>query len=157
MDPAGFFKKHSKIRTMSEPRSNTSTGPILPKIQLELGLLMGWDNLKFHKQILIFCDRNLFFKKTIFDIFRKYFSENRKFPKIFLLENNFRSQKNNIFWWNFLNSNPMSRPSSSCIFGSSGPVEVSERGSYIFLIVLCFLKKVGHTLLSRIISDVYIF
>ena len=46
----------------------------------------------------------------------------------------------------------MSRPSSSCIFGSIGPVEVFERGSYIVGILLCFLKKVGHTLLSRIIS-----
>ena len=37
----------------------------------------------------------------------------------------------------------MSRPSSSCIFGSSGPVEVSERGSYIVGILLCFLKKLA--------------
>ena len=35
----------------------------------------------------------------------------------------------------------MSRPSSSCIFGSIGPVEVFERGSYIVGILLCFLKK----------------
>ena len=43
----------------------------------------------------------------------------------------------------FFYSNPMSRPSSSCIFGSSGPVEVSERGSYIVEILLCFLKKLA--------------
>ena len=77
-----------------------------------------------------------------FDFPKKYV---RKFPKIVFRKNNFRSQKINIFFLNEICfcSNPMSRPSSSCIFGSSGPVEVSERGSYIFLILLCFLKKLA--------------
>ena len=85
----------------------------------------------------------------ISDFPKKYF---RKISKIFFLKNKFRSQKIKIFLWNFKLSHPMSRPSSSCIFGSIGPVEVFERGSYIVGILLCFLKKVGHTLLSRIIS-----
>ena len=83
----------------------------------------------------------------ISDFPKKYF---RKMSKIFFLKNKFRSQKIKIFLWNFKLSHPMSRPSSSCIFGSIGPVEVFERGSYIVGILLCFLKKVGHTLLSRI-------
>ena len=83
----------------------------------------------------------------ISDFPKKHF---RKMSKIFFLKNKFRSQKIKIFLWNFKLSHPMSRPSSSCIFGSIGPVEVFERGSYIVLILLCFLKKVGHTLLSRI-------
>ena len=87
-----------------------------------------------------------FFKNFIlifnenFDFPKKYF---RKMSKIFFLENKFRSQKIKIFLWNFKLSHPMSRPSSSCIFGSIGPVEVSERGSYIVVILLCFLKKLA--------------
>ena len=112
--------------------------------------------MKNKRKIKIF---KFWFFRTFFKNVILIFNENFDFPKnnfrkcsIFFLKNNFRSQKNNIFWWNFFYSNPMSRPSSSCIFGSSGPVEVSERGSYIVGILLCFLKKVGHTLLSRIIS-----
>ena len=101
------------------------------------------------------------FRKFVYSFSMKMFGKFRFsekyfwiFFKIFFLKNKFRSQKNNIFLWNFIFSHPMSRPSSSCIFGSIGPVEVFERGSYIFLILLCFLKKPWHTLLRRIIYNI---
>ena len=68
------------------------------------------------------------FRKNIFEKCQKYFSW-----KI-----NFDHKKLRFFLWNFKLSHPMSRPSSSCIFGSSGPVEVSERGSYIVEFLVCF-------------------
>ena len=51
---------------------------------------MGFEKNKFHQKILFFRDRNLFFKILILKNFRKYFSENRDFPKIFI-ENEYKN------------------------------------------------------------------
>ena len=176
---------------MSKPRSDTSTGPMLPKIQLWLGLVIGFEKKKFHQKILFFLWSKFIFRKIYFgnvskiffgkskfslkmhikflknvrknqnspDFFRIFskisififneknwkfrFSEKifKKKIKIKILKNTFRSQKIIFFDEIFLIKNRMTRPSYSCIFGSIGPVEVSERGFDIVPFFLCFWKK----------------
>ena len=105
-----------------------------------------WKSSKKSKKIRIFFrDFSIFFIWIFnenfwkFPIFRKNIFE--KCQKYFSWKINFDHKKLRFFLWNFKLSHPMSRPSSSCIFGSIGPVEVFERGSYIVGILLCFLKK----------------